>query len=59
MIEAEVTNPGPPELEAQAPGPHILEIGTIEDRLEMYSPKPVGELEGWLRSIPELEGRSD
>ena len=47
-IEVEANNLRAPELDAEAPGPHILEIGIVE---------PVFEMEH-QRSIPELEGRS-
>ena len=45
-IEVEVNNPQKPELDAEAPGPHILEIETVEPVLEMYTQESVGELEG-------------
>ena len=34
-IEVEANNLRAPELDAKAPGPHILEIGTVEPVLEM------------------------
>lgn len=55
-IEIEATNPRVPELEAEAPGPHILEIATLEPVSEIRSQRPIGELEGWNKQIPELEG---
>ena len=48
IIEVEANNPRPPELDAEAPGPHILEIETVEPILEM----------AYQRTIPELEGQS-
>lgn len=56
IVEAEARNARAPELEADAPGPHTLEIGTVESILEMYSQRPTGELEGRSKSIAELEG---
>lgn len=56
IVEAEARNARAPELEAGAPGPHTLEIGTVESRLEMYSQRPTGELEGTGKSMAELEG---
>ena len=47
-----------PELDAEAPGPHILEIGTavlaeemetVERALELESKRPIVELEGTTR----------
>ena len=52
----EANNPRAPELDAEAPGPHILEIGTLDPVLRMESQRPITELEGWIRHIPELEG---
>lgn len=59
LVEAEARNPRAPELDAEAPGPHILEIGTVGPVLGMESQRRVTELEGWPKSIPELEGRSN
>ena len=56
IIEMEAKNPRGPELDAEAPGPHILEIGTLEAVLRTESQRPLAELEGWNRHIPELEG---
>lgn len=46
ILEVEARNPRAPELDAEAPGPHIVEAETVETILEMYSQRPVGELEG-------------
>ena len=46
IIEMEANNPHKPELDAEAPGPHILEIETVEPVFEMYTQGHVGELEG-------------
>ncbi len=46
VLEMEARNPRAPELDAEAPGPHIVEAETVETILEMYSQGPVGELEG-------------
>ena len=45
FIEVEATDPQKPELDAEAPGPHILEIETVEPVLEMYAQETVGELD--------------
>ena len=50
-IEVEANNPQKPELDAEAPGPHILEIETVEPVLEMYTQEPIGELEGESRYV--------
>ena len=52
IVEAEARNPQAPELDAEAPGPHILKIETLESVLEMESQRPVAELEGWSRLWP-------
>ncbi len=57
VVEGETSNPSAPELDAEAPGPHIIEIETVEAILEMYSQRPTGELEGWPAA--ELEGQSN
>lgn len=58
IVEAEVNNSRVPELDAEAPGPHILEIGTavlaeemetVERALELESKRPIVELEGTTR----------
>lgn len=50
-IEVEANNPRKPELDAEAPGPQIMEIETAEPALEMYTQEPVGELEGESRQV--------
>ena len=45
-LEMEANNPREPELDAEAPGPHILEIETKEPVSELYNHGPVCELEG-------------
>ena len=55
IVEMEAKNPRAPELDAKAPGPHVLEIGTLEPVLKTESRRPTAELEGWSRHIPELE----
>ena len=57
LEEMEATNPRAPELDAEAPGPHILEIGILEPVLRTGSQRSLAELEGWTRHIPELEGK--
>ncbi len=57
VVEGETRNPPAPELDAEAPGPHILEVEAVEAVLEMYSQRPTGELEGW--SAAELEGQNN
>ncbi|KAM0798769.1 hypothetical protein BDR22DRAFT_934515 [Usnea florida] len=52
ILEVEARNPQAPELDAEAPGPHILEIETLEPVLEMESQRPLAELEGWSRPWP-------
>ena len=49
--EVEANNPQKPELDAEAPGPHILEIETVEPVLEMYTQEPIRELEGESRYV--------
>lgn len=56
IVEMEVKNRRAPEPDAEAPGPHILEIGTLKPVLKIESQRPRAELEGWSRHIPELEG---
>ena len=48
IVEVEARNPPVPEVGADAPGPHIQEVETVERIREMDS----------RRSIAELEGRS-
>ncbi len=52
-------NPQDLELDAEAPGPLILEIDTLEPVLEMESGNQMAEMEGWSRPEAELEGRSN
>ena len=54
VLEVEARNPRAPELDAEAPGPHILEAETVETILEMYSQRPVGELEGQYTYATEM-----
>ena len=46
LVELQAKNPRIPEMDAEAPGPHVLEAETVETIVEMYSQAPVGELEG-------------
>ena len=46
VMEAEAKNPPVQELDAEAPGPQILEFETVETIIEMYSQSPVAELDG-------------
>ena len=43
-----------PELDAEAPGPHVLEIETVEPALEMESQGQIAELEGRSKYVAEL-----
>ncbi len=43
-----------PELDAEAPGPHILEIETVEPELEMESQRQIAELEGRSKYVVEM-----
>ena len=52
-IEVEANNPENPELGAEAPGPHIVEVETVETILEMYSQGRVGELERENRYVAQ------
>ncbi len=45
-VEEEANNLTTPELDAEAPGPHILEIGTARSISEMEDQRPIPELEG-------------
>ena len=56
IIEMEAKNPRGPKSDAEAKGPHILEIGTLEPVLRTQPQRSLAELEGWNRRIPELEG---
>lgn len=55
VLEVEARNPRAPELDAEAPGPHIVEAETVETILEMYSQRPVGELEGQNTYATEIQ----
>ncbi len=37
VVEVEARNPTDPELDAEAPGPQVLEFETVESILELYS----------------------
>ena len=54
FVEAEASNPRVPEIDAEAPGPHVLEIETVEAILEMYSQRSIAELEGTSNYVAEL-----
>ena len=56
VVEMEAKNPRAPGLDAEAPGPHILEIVTLRPVLSKESQRSLAELEGWNRHVPELEG---
>ena len=43
-----------PELDAEAPGPHILEFESVEPALEMESQRQIAELEGRSKYVAEL-----
>ena len=55
VLEVEARNPRAPEIDAEAPGPHIVEAETVETILEMYAERPVGELEGQSRYATEVQ----
>ena len=52
--ELEANTPRAPELDAEAPDSHILEIQTVEPALEMESQRHVAELEGPSGYLAEL-----
>ena len=57
IVEAEA-NPRVPELAAEAPGPHVLEMETVETSqraLELESQRSIAELEGISRMSPLLQ----
>ena len=63
VVEAEAV-PRSPELEAEAPGPHVLEMETAEHAsemetsehaLELESQRPIAELQGTTRMSPLLQ----
>ena len=53
-LEVEARNLRAPELDAEAPGPQVVEAETVENILEMYSQGPVGELEGQSKYATEI-----
>lgn len=55
ILEAEA-NPRVPELDAEAPGPHILEIETVVHICEVETVEPVSEIETLERAL-ELEAQ--
>ena len=54
ITEMEANTPRAPELDAEAPGSHILEIETVEPALEMGSLRHIAELEGPSKYMAEL-----
>ena len=54
VTEMEANTVRAPELDAEAPGPHVLEIETVEPALEMGSQRQIAELEGRSRYMVEL-----
>ena len=48
--EVATSNTRAPELDAEAPGPHILEIETLELVSELESQRNIAELDGQRRS---------
>lgn len=54
VTEMEATTPRAPELDAEAPGPRVLEMETVEPALEMESQKQIPELEGRSKYVAEL-----
>ncbi|KAM0799244.1 hypothetical protein BDR22DRAFT_324926 [Usnea florida] len=54
VTELEANTPRAPELDAEAPGSHILEIETVEPALEMGSLRHIAELEGPSKYTAEL-----
>ncbi len=54
VTEMEANALRPPELDAEAPGPHVLEIETVEPALEMESQRQLAELEGRSKYVAEL-----
>ena len=69
VVEVEANNPRAPELDAEAPGPHVLEMESRRPLaqldaeapgphiLEIETLEPVLEMES-QRPLAELEGRS-
>ena len=54
IIEVEANTLRAPELDAEAPGPHIIEIETVEPTLELETRRQIAELEGQCKSIAGL-----
>ena len=54
VVEVEAMNPRTPELDAEAPGPHILEIGAQEPVLELECQRSIAELEGGSTSATRI-----
>lgn len=54
VTEVEAKTVRAPELDAEAPGPHIIEIETAEPALEIASQTPMAELEGRDQCPAEL-----
>ena len=54
VVEVEAMNPRTPELDAEAPGPHILEIGAQESVLELECQRSIAELEGGSTSATRI-----
>lgn len=54
VTEMEANTLRVPELDAEAPGPHVLEIETVEPALEMGSQRQIAELEGRSKYVAEV-----
>ncbi len=54
VTEMEANTLRVPELDAEAPGPHIVEIETVEPALEMESQRQMAELEGRSKHVVEM-----
>lgn len=59
IIEKDGMTQGILELDAEAPGPHIVEIETLEPVREMDSRRHIAEMEGWSRYRATLPGQSN
>ena len=55
FTELEASTLRTPELDVEAPGPHILESESVEPALEMESQRQITELEGRSKYVAELE----
>lgn len=55
VLEMEARTQKAPELDAEAPGPHILEIETMEPVLEMESQRSIAELEDQSKYSAEMQ----